>query len=282
MRVAVTGSTGFTGRYVAAALAERGAECIPLDVELTDPLAVADAVAGTPFDSVIHLAAKAFVDSADWAGFYSVNQIGTFHLLEAIARHRPSARCVLASSAQVYGRSAEGLVREDQPTQPANHYALSKLTMEQGAAFWRDALQITIARPFNYTGVGQGLDYLIPKIVDHFRRRAEVVELGNLWVRRDFGDVRSVAAIYAALALADQPPELVNIATGILHSVEDILAILGDIAGYRIEVKVNPRFVRANDVPVLGGDITKLRAAVAGFTPPALRDTLTWMYEARA
>ena len=103
MRVAVTGSTGFTGRYVAAALTERGAECIPLDVELTDPLAVAGAVAGTPFDSVIHLAAKAFVDSADWAGFYSVNQIGTFHLLEAIARHRPSARCVLAAARRSMG-----------------------------------------------------------------------------------------------------------------------------------------------------------------------------------
>jgi len=180
MRVALTGASGFTGRFVAEALARRGATCVPLEADLRDGAALARAVEEAAPDRIIHLAARAFVNAADWEAFYTVNQIGTCHLLDAVARVRSGARCILASSAQVYGPGAEGLIAEDAPTNPANHYAISKLAMEQGARLWRDSLDLVVARPFNYTGIGQETDYLIPKIVDHFRRKAAVIELGNL------------------------------------------------------------------------------------------------------
>lgn len=280
MRVAVTGSGGFTGRYVAAALNRYGATSVPLDADLCDPAAIERAVEAIECDRVIHLAARAFVDQSDWAAFYAVNQIGTFHLLDALARHHPGMRCILASSAQIYGPGAEGLIGEDAPTAPANHYAVSKLAMEQGAARWGDRLDLVMTRPFNYTGVGQYTDYLIPKIVDHFRRRAAVIELGNLWVRRDFGDVRAVADIYARLALAPSSLPLLNICTGNVHSIDDILSTMTQISGHRPEVVVNPKFVRSNDVAVLGGDATRLQAALPDWSSPSLTDTLTWMYEA--
>jgi GDP-6-deoxy-D-talose 4-dehydrogenase len=279
MRVTLTGADGFTGRFVTAALKSRGIECVPLSADLTDPLAVEQVVEGLAFDRLIHLAARAFVNMAEWQPFYTVNQIGTFHLLDAVARIRPGTRCILASSAQVYGAGAEGLVDEDMPTRPGNHYALSKRAMEQGSAFWADRLEIVIARPFNYTGVGQGLEYLVPKIVDHFRRAAPVIELGNLFVKRDFGDVRSVADAYAGLVSCSSPPSVVNICTGVVHSIDDILSSLTDLSGHRIEVRVNPRFVRANDVPVLGGDASRLRAALPDWSACDLHDTLQWMYE---
>ncbi|RZT44847.1 nucleoside-diphosphate-sugar epimerase, partial [Sphingomonas sp. BK036] len=255
-----------------------GIECVPLSVDLADKAAVDAVIADTAFDRLIHLAARAFVNAADWEAFYTVNQLGTYHLLDAVARLRPGARCIVASSAQVYGPGAEGLVAEDAATHPANHYAISKLAMEQGAALWRNRLEIVVARPFNYTGVGQGIEYLVPKIVDHFRRGVDTIELGNLFVKRDFGDVRSVAEGYAGLALADAPPALVNICTGTVRSIDDILATLGDISGHRIAVRVNPAFVRANDVPVLGGDVGRLRAALPDWRPRDLADTLDWMY----
>lgn len=278
MRVALTGASGFTGRFVAEALARAGAGCVPLEVDLTNSEAVEQAVANTPFDCVIHLAARAFVGVFDWEPFYQVNQLGTFHLLDAVSRVRPGARFILSSSAQVYGPGAEGLIAEDAPTNPANHYAISKLAMEQGARLWRDKLDIVVTRPFNYTGTGQGIEYLIPKIVDHFRRRADVIELGNLWVKRDFGDVRAVADAYAGLALADTAPALVNIATGVVRSIDEILDVLAQISGHRPEVRVNPAFVRANDVAVLGGDAGCLTSALPEWQPRNLTDTLAWMY----
>lgn len=279
MRVAVTGASGFTGRFVAEALTRHRVECVPLEAELTDPAAIERAVVTTAFDRVIHLAGLAFVGIADWQGFYAVNQLGTFHLLDAVARVRPGTRCILASSAQVYGRSAEGLVTEDAPTQPANHYAISKLAMESGATLWSDRLEVVVARPFNYTGVGQGTQYLIPKIVDHFRRRAPVIELGNLWVKRDIGDVRAVAEAYAGLALAEAAPDVVNIATGAVHSIDEILQRLTEISGHTIKTKVNPVFVRANDVPILGGDASRLREALPNWRPRTIEGTLAWMLQ---
>jgi nucleoside-diphosphate-sugar epimerase len=279
MRVALTGAGGFTGRFVMDALAARGVECVPLSVDLTDKTAVGEAVASAAFERIIHLAARAFVDASDWEAFYSVNQLGSFHLLDALARIKPSARCIIASSAQVYGAGAEGLVREDAPTRPANHYAVSKLAMEQGAALWSDRLQIIVTRPFNYTGIGQDTQYLIPKIVDHFRRKAPSIELGNLFVKRDFGDVRAVAEAYARLVTAEAPPAVVNICTGQVHSIDDILTALTRISGHQLEVKVNSKFVRANDVRVLGGDATRLRTTLSGWVPRNIEDTLEWMYE---
>ncbi|MBJ6123344.1 GDP-mannose 4,6-dehydratase [Sphingomonas mollis] len=278
MQVALTGASGFTGRFVTEALKTVGVECIPIEADLTDADAVEQVIANTDFDRVIHLAARAFVGVADWQAFYRVNQIGTFTLLDAVARKKPGARVVLASSAQVYGPGAEGLVTEDALINPANHYAVSKRAMELGAALWRDRLDLVITRPFNYTGNGQGTDYLIPKLVDHFRRRENVVELGNTWVKRDFGDVRSVAQAYAGLIVAEQPPQIVNICTGVVNSIEDILRMLSQLSRHTIDVRINPAYVRNNDVPFLGGNVKRLRDALPNWQPRTLEDTLAWMY----
>lgn len=278
MRVAVTGADGFTGRFVKTALRDRGIDCIAWSADLTDSDAVEQEVCATEFDHVIHLAAKAFTDTANWEEFYHVNQIGTFRLLDAVAKHRPGARCLLASSAQVYGSGASGLIEESSNINPVNHYAVSKFAMEQGAALWGEKLELVITRPFNYTGLGQSTEYLLPKIVDHFCRGAPVIELGNTWVQRDFGDVRAVAEAYAGLISAERVIATVNIATGRVWAINEVLRILADLAGYEIEVKVNPAFVRSNDVPVLGGNISRLRENLPDWRPRDLADTLEWMY----
>lgn len=280
MRIAITGLDGFTGRYVAATLDELGVDHVALDADLTDAATVERAVRDTPFDRLIHLAAIAFAGSNDWRAFYEVNQLGSCALLEAVARHRPGTRCILASSAQVYGPNAAGLIDESHACNPAGHYAISKYAMELAANLFAKDLAITVARPFNYTGVGQELRYLIPKIVDHFRRRAPEIELGNLFVKRDFGDVRSVADAYCRLALADTAPSHVNIGTGALHSIQHIVDVLTGLTGHAPVLCTNPAFVRPNDVPTLGADIALARQSLPGWSPKPIEDTLEWMLRA--
>jgi nucleoside-diphosphate-sugar epimerase len=273
MRVGVTGSAGFTGGYLADALAEAGHEAVPMCADLTDPAAIND-------DAVVHLAGNAFVAADDVDAFYAVNQLGSFHLLDALARHRPGSRILLASSAQVYGDAASGRVDEAYPTRPANHYALSKLAMEMGVGFWADRLVPIIARPFNYTGLGQQDRYLIPKIVRHFRERRAVIELGNIDVERDFGDVRAVARAYAGLIGQEDATGVVNVATGNPYSVRDVIAIAERLTGHSIDVVVNPAFVRMNDVPRLVGDNCRLRTLLPHWEPVDLVATLAWMLAA--
>ena len=287
----VTGLDGFTGHYVAQRLAADGYRVHGLPratagghehgVDLLDRDALRDRVAELAPDVVVHLAAISFVAQGDADAIYRVNVVGTRNLLEAIAAtgHAPRV-VVLASSANIYGNASGSPLTEDTVPQPANDYAVSKLAMEYMARLWQDRLPIVVTRPFNYTGVGQGERFLIPKIVAHFRRRAPEIELGNLHVWRDFSDVRTIAEAYARIVRAAPAGAVFNLCSGSEHSLQDVLDAMERIAGYRIAVRVNPEFVRANEVVRLSGSNRRLQEAVGPLEQVALEDTLRWMYAA--
>lgn len=292
-RALVTGLHGFTGRYMAAELQAAGYRVFgtvqPGDaggvgivpVDLCDREAVHAAVAEVWPDVVVHLAAISFVAHSNPDLIYRVNLIGTRHLLEALAAqdHKPSA-VLLASSANVYGNADVDPIGESTPAAPANDYAVSKLAMEYMARLWMDKLPITIARPFNYTGAGQHENFLLPKIVSHFKRGERRIELGNLAIARDFSDVRMVVDAYRRLVAGGHAGRVFNICSGVAHSLDEVLDMMARIAGYRIEVSVNPAFVRANDVLRLTGSNARLVEAIGPLAPVPLEDTLRWMYQA--
>lgn len=287
----MTGRTGFTGNYVAAELEAAGYEVVGLSdhpdtgdtgsitVNLLDREAVRAAVAAVQPDVVLHLAAISFVAHGDVSEIYRVNVVGTRNLLEALAQaaHKPQL-VVLASSANIYGNAEVEPITEDTPPAPANDYAVSKLAMEYMARLWMDRLPISITRPFNYTGVGQSEQFLIPKIVSHFRRGKRLIELGNTDVIRDFGDVRDVARAYRAIVEKRPVGKTFNICSGVGHSLGEVLAMMADIAGYRIEKQINPAFVRANEVHRLVGSRAMLCREVSLDSPKTLRETLAWIY----
>jgi GDP-6-deoxy-D-talose 4-dehydrogenase len=291
-RVLLTGVNGFTGKYVRAELeaagytvigavvgAASGTHEVTLDITSLDNCRrVMETVRP---DYLIHLAAISFVQHADAEAFYRVNVIGTLNLLQAMVDAKLSPRRVLiASSANIYGNAKAEVITEEQSPQPVNHYAVSKLAMEYMVRTWCDRLPIVITRPFNYTGVGQEPHFLIPKIVSHFVRRAPMIELGNLDVEREFSDVRMVASAYRRL-IEDAPAgEIFNICSGVAYSLAEVLAMMAKIAGYTIEVTVNPAFTRPNEVKRLVGSPKKLHDLVGHIETIPLPKTLDWMYRA--
>ncbi|MET0981589.1 MAG: GDP-mannose 4,6-dehydratase [Telluria sp.] len=296
-RALVTGLRGFTGRYVARELAAAGyrvfGTAMPggrdiepgtdvLAVDLCDRPAVAAMVEQVQPDVVVHLAGIAFVGHSDVEQIYRVNVAGTRNLLEALAgaRHRASS-VLLASSANIYGNARVAVIDEEVAPAPANDYAVSKLAMEYMARLWMDKLPIIIARPFNYTGQGQSENFLLPKIMSHFRRQERRIELGNLAIARDFSDVRTVARSYRRLLAKAPAGEAFNVCSGRSHSLAEVIDMASEIAGYRIEVQVNPAFVRANDVLTLTGSNAKLAGVIGPVESPPLFDTLHWMYQGR-
>ena len=292
-RALITGLSGFTGHYVAQELRGAGYEVFgtitpghapganEFAVDLNDRAGLAAVVRQVLPDVVVHLAAIAFVAHGDVEQIYRVNVVGTRNLLEALAgaAHKPSA-VLLASSANIYGNTDVGVIHEDVAAAPANDYAVSKLSMEYMARLWQDKLPLIVVRPFNYTGVGQHENFLLPKIVAHFRRKAADIELGNLHVWRDFSDVRVVAASYRALLAAKPAGQVFNISSGKAYSLGEAIAMMEEIAGYKINVHVNPAFVRANEVARLTGDNSRLASVVGAIEPVPLEQTLRWMYEA--
>jgi len=290
--VLLTGAHGFTGVYVRAELeaagyrvvgavidALSGSSEINLDIANIDDCR--RAMEQVRPDYLVHLAAISFVQHEDAEAFYRVNVVGTLNLLQALADAKVTPRRVLiASSANVYGNAA-GIVSESQVPQPVNHYAASKLAMEHMVQTWCERLPIVMTRPFNYTGVGQQQHFLAPKIVSHFKRRAQTIELGNVDVERDFSDVRFVASVYRRLLECDSAGQKVNICSGRPYSLKKILAVIQEIAGYEIEVRINPAFVRHAEVKTLVGSTDKLHDLIGEAYPayPFL-DTLRWMMDA--
>lgn len=262
MRILLTGASGFTGRHFQQNATQAGHEVVPLHANLTDSASLQQGVrAAGPVDAVVHLAAISFVGHANDAEFYAVNTVGTTHLLAALAAlpasDRPN-RVLVASSANVYGNCPHSPISETQPPSPVNHYAASKLAMEHMAMTFLDRLPIVITRPFNYTGPGQAKSFLIPKLVDHFIRKAPVIELGNLHVEREFNDVRMVTEAYLQLIDRGAEGEIYNVCSGKTYSLTYVLEMLTRITGHSIDVKVNPAYVRANEVHRLCGDPRKL------------------------
>jgi nucleoside-diphosphate-sugar epimerase len=223
------------------------------------------------------------VGHEDPSAFYQVNLLGTQNLLTALESGAPGVSSVLlASSANIYGNQKSGRLSEDTLPQPANDYAVSKYAMELMAGLRLSRLPIIIVRPFNYTGVGQDDSFLIPKIVNHFRRRAAVIELGNLEVWREFGDVRVVARAYRRLLEKRPTGSTLNVCTGQPHSLNDVVSTCERLTGHRMEVRVNPHFVRANEVRELYGDNARLMGVIDRLNNISLEDTLSWMLSAPA
>lgn len=281
-KLLLTGANGFTGRYVLELL-QKDYEISDFSsssgIRLNDTKALDKVIKNFQPEYVIHLAAVSFVAYGSADEIYQTNLIGTRNLLEALSKHAKNLqRVILASSANVYGNQTEGMLDELTPFAPANDYAISKVSMEYLAGLYQNRLPIVITRPFNYTGVGQAEHFLIPKIVKHIREKAPVIELGNIDVARDFSDVRMVAEVYKyLLTTSDIDGEIFNICSGKPYSLEDVLMMTMDISNYSIEVRVNPVFVRENEVKTLVGNPSKLRQLMPFLSTYELRDTLEWM-----
>lgn len=296
MNVLITGADGFTGKFVANEFRLSGARVVGLmqrahpdaavdsvfEANLLDPESLLSVIQEVRPDYVVHLAAISFVAHGDVDAIYRTNVVGTRNLLQALvdADVKPQG-VLLASSANIYGNAAVEVVDETVPASPANDYAVSKLAMEYVARLYADRLPIILTRPFNYTGVGQAGNFLLPKIVDHFRRRASVIELGNLDVARDFSDVRMVANCYRRLLeTRGTAGGVFNICSGRAYSLMDVLQMAESICGHSMEIRVNPAFVRANEVRVLRGSRAHLEATIGAVADYPLEETLRWMLEA--
>lgn len=278
MRILLTGAEGFTGRHFQNKAKSLGHDVVEFKADLTNADAVSAEVKTICPSHVIHLAAISSVTHADEEAFYQVNLFGTQNLLKALS-DLPNApeKVLLASSANVYGNASVSPIPETYCPKPVNHYALSKLAMELMSTSFAQLLPIVIARPFNYTGILHDNRFVVPKIVEHFQQRAAEIELGNLDVLREYNDVRMVCQAYLDLLNLGVPGEAYNIASGRAVALKTIISTLEEITGHNMNVKVNPAFIRPNEINILSGASQKIEDLLGPLKHPSLEDTLSWM-----
>lgn len=238
-------------------------------------------------DVVINLAAQSFVAADNISEFYQTNVAAVANLAKVLndfnKNNNKNILFIQPSSANIYG-NASGKITEQTPPNPVNHYATSKFAMEMMLKQWQNELNICIVRPFNYTGVGQNISFVISKLVHNFQQKNAVIELGNLDVARDFTDVRDVARAYLGLAESNNQisGQVFNISSGKSISLQNIINSLMQKTNFEPKIVVNPLFVRENEIKDLYGNSDKLSKFIGENWRQITNfdETLTWMLNA--
>jgi GDP-4-dehydro-6-deoxy-D-mannose reductase len=283
VRVLVTGSDGFVGRWLMSHLGDVGDEAIGLDptVDVVDAAALRAAVVAVEPDAIVHLAAQASV-AQSWEeplATFAVNATGTLHLTEAALACPKPPRVLLVGSADVYGvvRPEDLPLREDRPTAPVSPYALTKAAAELiGRQAWAGrGLEVLSVRPFNHTGPGQAPGFVVPslarQIVDSERSGATAIAVGDISVRRDLTDVRDVVRAYRLLLSAGTPGQVYNVCRGESTEIAEVGRRLAALAQVDLPFVVDPDRLRPVDIPDLRGDPTRLHD-VTGWEPEIALD----------
>lgn len=271
-RILVTGGAGFIGSHSADYLLQQGCQVVVLDnlssgklthLDLTHPNLefiegdvleyplLVDILKGC--DAVLHLAAIASVPVSIENPIYTmqVNMQGFLHVLQAAHENHQAMRIVYASSAAVYGNTANLPCHEDQSETPLSPYALQKMNCEQYAALFAalHGIESLGLRYFNVYGERQEpsspYSGVISRFQDLYERDEELVIFGDGLQTRDFIHVSDVAQANW-LALKSQQAGVVNIATGV---PETLLALIDYIeAAGRRPVRRGLEAPRAGDI----------------------------------
>ena len=120
-------------------------------------------------------------------------------------------------------------------------------------------MDIKIVRPFTIIGKGQTQGFFVAKLVEAFKNRQEVIEVGNIESLRDYVNVEYCSFVLAELICRDKVEEhILNICTGVETSGKEVIRILEDITDFHPKIVISDKFVRKNEIWRLVGNPEKL------------------------
>ena len=283
-KVWLIGADSFTGTHLLPSLEKNKYQVDISEVDITNREQVSEAMLRIEPDYIISLAAISFVPDDGDESIYAVNTFGAQNILAACLKlPKKPKNIILASSANIYGVQKQEQVDENSIPNPVNHYGCSKWSMEQIAQTYSEQLNITITRPFNYTGIGQDSKFLVPKIVEHFIKKTTVLKLGNIDVWRDFSDVRWIIEAYTKLLSRENKGlTRVNLCSGNLISIREIIEVLQQITDHQITVETDIDLVRKADISRQCGSNKKIFELLPNLSSVIeLKETLKWMVKPR-
>lgn len=292
-RALVTGGTGFTGGFVVERLLDDGWEVavtslaggsrhLPARVavhtiDLRDVGATRELIHAVRPDLVVHLAAQSSVHRAlhDPMGTLHDNAAMQFAVLEAVARRAQHTRVIVAGSADEYGHVSpdENPIGEHQELRPLTAYALSKVAQDLMARQYvhTHGMDIVRTRPFGQLGPRRQPLFVAGNLARQIAliemgATARVVTVGNLRLQRDFVDVRDAARALVLLARHGTRGAVYNIATGVPHTLREMVDTMIEAARVNVEVIEDAGLLRPWEPEVMVGDATRLRDAT-GWEP---------------
>ncbi len=293
----ITGVTGQDGSYLAELLLEKGYEVHGLirpnslpektrvghltksstadnqrfllhTADLTDPVSLRRILLKTAPDEIYHLAGQsnAGLSFEMPESTCDITGMGTLRLLE-IVRDLPKApRFFHASSSEIFGRPETRPQDEQTPFRPVTPYGCAKAFATQLVSVYRQTFGLFACNGilYNHESPRRGENFVTQKICRAAaaikQGRQSELPMGSLTAQRDWGDAREYVRAMWLMVQQEKPSDFV-IATGELHSVQEVVEIAFETVGldWRQYVKHDARFMRPDEPSQLVGNPAKAR-----------------------
>ncbi len=289
-RAVISGITGQDGSYLAEFLLDQGYEVVGIvrrssasnlwriqhlvdrlqlrPADLLDQLSLIRVIDEVRPDEFYNLAAMSFVP-ASWeqpmlTGEF--NAQGVTRVLDAIRQVDTSIRFYQASSSEMFGKVLEVPQTETTPFYPRSPYGVSKVFGHYITVNYRESYDLFACSGilFNHESPRRGLEFVTRKVSDGVARiklgQTDQLKLGNLEACRDWGFAGDYVQAMWLMLQQDQPSDYV-VATGVSHSVKDLVAIAFEHVGldWQSHVKTDPSLLRPAEVDRLVGDASRAR-----------------------
>ena len=289
-RAIISGITGQDGSYLAEFLLDQGYEVVGIvrrssasnlwrirhlvdrlqlrPADLLDQLSLIRVIDEVRPDEFYNLAAMSFVP-ASWeqpmlTGEF--NAQGVTRVLDAIRQVDTSIRFYQASSSEMFGKVLEVPQTETTPFYPRSPYGVSKVFGHYITVNYRESYDLFACSGilFNHESPRRGLEFVTRKVSDGVARiklgQTDQLKLGNLEACRDWGFAGDYVQAMWLMLQQDQPSDYV-VATGVSHSVKDLVAIAFEHVGldWQSHVKTDPSLLRPAEVDRLVGDASRAR-----------------------
>jgi GDPmannose 4,6-dehydratase len=257
-------------------------------------------------DEVYNLAAQSFVGVSfeQPALTAQATGVGALNLLEALRIVSPKARFYQASTSEMFGKVQAIPQTESTPFYPRSPYGAAKLYAHWITVNYRESYDIFASSGilFNHESPLRGREFVTRKITDSLAKmklgKLDVLELGNLDARRDWGYAKEYVDGMWRMLQADRPDTYV-LATNRTETVRDFVNAAAKCLGFEIEwvgraeneigrdarsgktiVRVNPAFYRPAEVDLLIGDPQKAREELGWAPQTPLEELCKMMVEA--
>lgn len=197
------------------------------------------------------------------------NALGVLNILEAYRNACPSAKFYQASSSEMFGSSvdSDGYQRESTPFKPVSPYGCSKVFGYNIVHNYRMAYKLHACNGilFNHESPRRGSNFVTNKVVKGAvlikKGLSKNLELGNMDSYRDWGHSKDYVRAMHSIINHNVPDDFV-VSTGLTHSVREMTDYVFTNLGlnYKEFVTQNPIFLRAEELPYLKGDCSKLKS----------------------
>lgn len=296
----ITGVMGFVGRYFVEYLNEHepdaavyGVDIAPqcdMNIEyqslnLMDTEKVKSLIQNIKPDYIVHLAAMSSV-AQSWAepAKCFVNNMSAFlNLADAVRDNNLKTRILSVGSSEEYGIYDEPM-SESFVLHPKSPYSVARLSQEYMSKLYVDNfnMDIVMTRSFNHIGPRQNTRFVISSFVEQLVNIADgksenKMMVGNIDVIRDFTDVRDVVDAYYRIIKNATNRSVYNVCSGHGVKLRDIIETTAKQLGTTPNITVDPSRVRANEIPSVVGDNSKLKNELGWQPKYTLQQTISDM-----